>query len=206
MTTVLGPVRFSFVNIFQPKMINDSGDPKYSLTILIPKDDQELVQKVNAAIDKEKQRAVTETFNGQMPKKVKTTLHDGDGTRPNGEEFGPECKGHYVMTCTANAQYPPQVIAGIDKHDATSDEVKAGDYGYVSVNFKAYNRNGNKGIGSYLNNVWKTRNGDPLGSVKRSAQDDFKDLHLKASDFDAISIDPITGERITLPQDDSLPF
>lgn len=206
MSTVIGPVRFSFVNIFEPKAINNQGEPKYSITLLIPKNDSALVQKIQDAIEKAKQSGVTSVFGGNLPKVVKTTIHDGDGTRQNGEEFGPECKGHYVMTCTTGAQYPPQVIVGQDRHPAMQGEVKSGDYGYVSVNFAPYNKNGNKGVSSYLNNVFKTRDGEPLGAAKPSAQDDFKDLNLDASEFETIAVDPVTGEKLTLPPDDPIPF
>lgn len=206
MATVIGPVRFSFVNIFEPKAINGVGDPKYSITVLIPKDDTALVQKIQGAIEQAKQVGVHTKFNGTMPKNVKTTIHDGDGTRPNGEEFGPECKGHYVMTCTTGSQYPPQVIVGEDRHPGIPGEVKSGDYGYVSVNFAPYNTQGNKGVGSYLNNVFKTRDGDPLGSMKTSAKDDFKDLNIDSSEFKTVTVDPITGEKTILPEDDPIPF
>lgn len=203
---VIGPVRFSFVNIFEPKAINGVGEPKYSLTVLIPKSDQAQVQKIQAAIEEAKKDGVNTVFNGSLPKTVRTTVHDGDGTRPNGEEFGEECKGHFVMTCTTSAKYPPQVIVGEDRHPAMPGEVKSGDYGYVSVNFAAYNRSGNKGVGSYLNNVFKTRDGDPLGYARPSALDDFKDLRLDPSEFETVAIDPITGEKITLPPNDPIPF
>ena len=35
---VTGEVRFSFLNVFEPKSINGS-DPKYSVSLLIPKTD-----------------------------------------------------------------------------------------------------------------------------------------------------------------------
>ena len=33
---ITGKVRFSFVNIFEPKEDNNGGNPKYSVTLLIP--------------------------------------------------------------------------------------------------------------------------------------------------------------------------
>ena len=35
-------------------------------------------------------------------------LYDGDGTRPSGEPFGPECKGHWVIT--ASGKQKPQCV------------------------------------------------------------------------------------------------
>ena len=48
-----GRVRFSFVNIFTPKE-NQSGQLKYSLTLLIPKTDKKTLDKIAAAIEEAK--------------------------------------------------------------------------------------------------------------------------------------------------------
>ena len=45
-------------------------------------------------------------------------------------------------------------------------------YGRASINFYAYNANGNKGIACGLNNLQKIRDGEPLGG-KAKAEDDF---------------------------------
>ena len=50
-------------------------------------------------------------------------------------------------------------------------------YGRASINFYAFNSNGNKGIACGLNNLQKIRDGEPLGGKSR-AEDDF------ASDLD----------------------
>jgi hypothetical protein len=51
-------------------------------------------------------------------------------------------------------------------------EIYSGVYARVSVNFYAFNSNGNKGIACGLNNVQKLRDGQPLGGKSR-AEDDF---------------------------------
>ncbi len=45
-------------------------------------------------------------------------------------------------------------------------------YGRASINFYAFNSNGNKGIACGLNNLQKIRDGEPLGG-KASAASDF---------------------------------
>ena len=45
-------------------------------------------------------------------------------------------------------------------------------YGRASINFYAFNSNGNKGIACGLNNLQKIRDGEPLGGKSR-AEDDF---------------------------------
>ena len=182
MSTVIGPVRFSYCSIFEPRSIGTS-DPKYSITMLIPKSDTQLVANIRAAMDVAKQAGLSKKFNGQMPVHPALPIHDGDGQRPNGEDFGDECRGHYVMTATTNDKYPPQVVAGQDRHPVTDQsEVYSGCYGYVSVNFAAYNFNGKKGIGCYLNNVFKTKDGEPLGETRSNAKDDFANIQVDTDD------------------------
>ena len=48
----------------------------------------------------------------------------------------------------------------------------SGVYGRASINFYAFNSNGNKGIACGLNNLQKIRDGEPLGGKTR-AEDDF---------------------------------
>ena len=51
-------------------------------------------------------------------------------------------------------------------------EVYSGVYGRASINFYAFNSNGNRGIACGLNNLQKIRDGEPLGG-KASAESDF---------------------------------
>lgn len=51
-------------------------------------------------------------------------------------------------------------------------EVYSGVYGRASINFYAFNSNGNKGIACGLNNLQKMKDGEALGGKSR-AEDDF---------------------------------
>jgi len=63
----------------------------------------------------------------------------------------------------------------------TRSEVYSGVYGRASINFYAFNSNGNRGIACGLNNLQKIRDGEPLGS-RTSAEDDFADF-VEDDDF-----------------------
>lgn len=52
------------------------------------------------------------------------------------------------------------------------DEVYSGCYARVSLNFYAFNSNGNKGVACGLGNIQKIRDGEPLGG-RTNAADDF---------------------------------
>jgi hypothetical protein len=46
---ITGKVRFSYVNVWEPKSVNGS-DPKYSVSLIIPKSDTETLEKIKSAL------------------------------------------------------------------------------------------------------------------------------------------------------------
>ncbi|MBD5456336.1 MAG: DUF2815 family protein [Lachnospiraceae bacterium] len=167
MTT--GKVRASYVNIFQPRVPENGGDPKYSVTLLIPKTDTVTLNSIFAEIEKAKQEGV-QKFNGNIPPMCKIPIYDGDGYRPSGEAFGEECRGHMVMTASAKNQ--PVVVDLSMQNIINPADVYSGCYIRASINFFAYNSNGNKGIGCGLNAVQKIEDGEPL-TMRVSAEEAF---------------------------------
>ena len=63
-----------------------------------------------------------------------------------------------------------------------SSELYSGIIGRASINFYAFNSNGNRGIACGLNNIQKLSDGTPLGGHSR-AEDDFADLDDDDEDF-----------------------
>ncbi len=167
-TIVTGEVRLSYVNVFTPRPSQSGGDPKYSVTVLLPKAD--IVSK--QAIDAEIQRTLAEgaaVFGGQIPAAPAIPIYDGDGVRPNGEPFGEECRGHWVFT--ASSLNKPEVVDANVQPILSQSQVYSGCYGRVSVRFFAYNKAGRKGVGCGLGNVQKLRDGEPLGGGTTAKQD-----------------------------------
>ncbi len=180
---VTGKVRLSYCNLFKPRAVEAGQEEKYSCTILVPKSDKATIQKIKAAVEAAKQAGAT-TFGGKVPANVKTPIHDGDGEKPNGGEYGDECKGHYVIN--ASSKQKPGIVDVKCNEILDSTEVYSGCYGRVSINFYAFNRSGNKGIACGLNNVQKLADGDYLGGRSR-AEDDFAD----SSEYDNEDDDPL---------------
>ena len=58
-------------------------------------------------------------------------------------------------------------------------DIYSGMYARVTLNFFAFNSNGNKGIGCGLGNVLKTRDGEPLAGGATAAQD-FEGISIPA--------------------------
>ncbi len=166
-----GKVRFSYCNLVTPRAATADSAEKYSVTLLIKKSDKFTMDKIKAAIAEAKKNYLEKNSGKKLPKDLKTTIHDGDGERPNGGEFGPECAGCYVMTVSSNNQ---PVIVDADKKPLDPAEVYSGCYGRAIINVYVYDQRGNKGISAGLNGVMKLHDGEPLsgGVVTDDAWDD----------------------------------
>ncbi|MGV3139423.1 ssDNA-binding protein [Brevibacillus agri] len=172
---VTGKVRLSYVHLFTPFANQPGAEPKYSVTLLIPKSDIATKQRIDAAIQAAIQDGVSSRWNGVRPPQVHLPLHDGDGVRPSdGMPFSDECKGHWVMT--ASTKDKPEIVDLNLNPIINQSEVYSGMYGHVSIRFFAYNSNGKKGIGCGLGNVQKVEDGEPLGGGRASAAADFASL------------------------------
>ena len=174
MKVLTGEVRLSYANLTTSRAAQQGGEPKYSVTLLIPKSDAATKADIDAAIQAAANDALTKVWNGARPPMLKVPIYDGDGVRPSGVPFGDECKGHWVMT--ASTKNKPQVV-GIDNINCelSPADIYSGMYGRVTVRFFGYSNSGNKGIGCGLGNVLKTRDGEPL-SGQASAASDFAGL------------------------------
>lgn len=168
-------VRFSYVNLIQPRESQYGGEPKFSVTILLPKSDMATKARIDAAIEAAKQNGKAKSWGGVIPPMVATPIHDGDGVRPSdGMPFGEECKGHWVFSASTGLKYPPKIVDLNGNAVIDPTEVYSGMYGRIALNFAPYNQAGKKGIGCYIaTNVQKTRDGEPLGSSDPAATDDF---------------------------------
>ena len=161
--------RWSYVNAWEPKSIN-GGAPKYSVSLIIPKSDTKTIEKIQAAI-----QAAYEEGQGKLKGNgksvpalsvLKTPLRDGDAERPDDEAYA---DSYFV---NANSGTAPGIVDADRNPIIDRSEVYSGVYGRASINFYAFNSNGNKGIACGLNNLQKIREGEPLGGKTR-AEDDF---------------------------------
>ncbi|MCQ2439511.1 MAG: DUF2815 family protein [Oscillospiraceae bacterium] len=175
---VTGKVRFSFAHLFTPQEPIGGGEPKYSVTLLIPKSDTKTINVLRAAFKAAADNYRAKNGNASLPAQPKTTLKDGDGTRDSGEPFGPECKGCYVLTISSKQK--PVVVDAAKNDIIDPAEVYSGCYGRASLNCFAYSNSGNKGLSAGLLAVQKLADGEPFGTV--GSADDFDDLPDGADD------------------------
>ena len=163
---VTGIVRLSYANVWEAKSIN-GGAEKFSVSLIIPKSDTKTIDAINAAVD----AAIEEgkgKFGGKIPNKaaLKLPLRDGDIDRPDDEAYA-DC--YFV---NANSNTAPQIVDRQTNPVLDRSEVYSGVYARVSVNFYAFNSNGNRGVACGLGNIQKVRDGESLGG-RSNAADDF---------------------------------
>lgn len=161
--------RWSYVNAWEAKSIN-GGAAKFSVSLIIPKSDTKTIEKIKAAI-----QAAYEEGQGKLKGNgksvpalsvLKTPLRDGDAERPDDEAYA---DAYFI---NANSATAPGIVDADRNPILDRSEVYSGVYGRASINFYAFNSNGNKGIACGLNNLQKIRDGEPLGGKSR-AEDDF---------------------------------
>lgn len=171
MKVLTGECRLSYCNLTTPRAAQQGGEPKYSVTLLIPKTDVATKADIDAAIQAAANEALSKVWNGARPPQLSVPIWDGDGVRKSGVPFGDECKGHWVMT--ASTKNKPQVV-GIDNINCelAPSDIYSGMYARVTIRFFGYSNSGNKGIGCGLGNVMKTRDGEALAG-SASASVDF---------------------------------
>lgn len=162
---VTGKVRFSYANIWEPKSINGSEE-KYSVSLIIPKSDAKTIEEIQVAMEEAKQEGIAK-FGGKIPANLKLPLRDGDIDRSDDEAY----QGCYFIN--ANSKDKPQIVDKKVKPILDPNEVYSGCYGRASINFYAFNQNGNKGIACGLGNLQKLEDGEPLSGHSR-AVDDFE--------------------------------
>ena len=162
--------RWSYVTLWEPKSVR-GGAPKYGVCLIIPKTDTETIKSIKMAI-----QAAYEEGKGRLQgsaravpplKAIKIPLRDGDKVKPD----DPAYANSYFIN--AKSVTRPGIVDANCKPILSHSEVYSGVYGRASISFYVFNVDGNKGIACGLNNLQKLRDGEPLGGVRSSAEEDF---------------------------------
>lgn len=173
----LNNVRFAYAHVFQPhKFEGDDKEPRYSVTILIPKSNKAEVEKAQSAVQKAYSEAQLTRWGNRKPAKWFNPLQDGDEPNGDGEDRGEAF--HNCFFINAKSRVKPGVFtrnSATGSYDPILDteEFYSGCYGSVSVAFNGFENSGNKGISAFVNNILKLKDGEPLGSGASSPEEDF---------------------------------
>ena len=162
-TKVIVPCRVCYFHSWEPDSVN-GGDPKYSVSAIIPKSDTKTINAIKAAVEQAKKDSISK-WGGKIPTNLKLPLRDGDIDRPDDEAYA----NSYFFN--ANSRQAPQVVDSHVQPILDQSEVYSGCYGKISVTFYGYNSNGNRGIAAGLGNIQKLRDGESLGGRTTAAED-----------------------------------
>lgn len=162
MKIITGKIRMNYTNIFTKKSI-EGEEPRYSLSILIPKSDTKTISNINEAIFKSKEKGIN--IWKSIVDNIKSPLRDGDIEKIDNEAY----KNHYFLNATS--KYKPGIVNKNLEEITDSSEIYLGCYGKVSLNFYPYNKDDTYGVGCCINNVQKISDGERI-SIS-SAKDDF---------------------------------
>jgi len=172
---ITGLVRFSYLHVWEPKKIDENSEPKYSVSLIIPKSDTKTLGLIKKAIEAAKEAGKAK-FGGKIPANIKSPLRDGDEERPD----DPAYENAYFVT--ANAKTKPGLVDKNRQPIIDQEELYSGCYGHASITFFAFNTSGNKGVACGLNHLMKVKDGDSLGG-KSTAENDFADLEIEDEDL-----------------------
>jgi hypothetical protein len=174
---VITPVgRASFPNLMKPKLNEMSGKSEYSVDILFDKKTD--LTKLKELLEK----TIKEKWGTKVPKVLNNPIKDGDGTKKNGEPYGPEYHGCFFITVKNTRK--PGVVDSQNQDILTEEEIYGGCFIRASVNAFAYDRSGNRGVSLSLNNVQKVKDGEAFGAARVSAADEFDVIDDEADNPD----------------------
>lgn len=149
----------SYPHLFTPRSVNPGDDPKFSVSILIPKNDPQI-----ATINAEIAQAKANAFPSGFPATGKICLKDCAVQWPD----DPKIAGYYALQTNCAADRRPPVVDANLQPVMDPSLVYPGALAWVAVNFAAYNMPVNKGVGAYVNGVMLTGQEGPLGRLDNS--------------------------------------
>lgn len=169
---VTGPkTRFSYANVWEPRKFK--GDrAKYSICLIIPKEDGEPLSKVEKAIaEAYRQGQEKLTVNGKTAALSSLTLplRDGDMDKREDSVY------HHAYYINARSDIPPGIVDKNLNRITEKSGFYSGCYGRASIHFYAFNYDGKMGIACGLNNLQKLADGPALGNWS-TPEEDFGDI------------------------------
>ena len=153
--------------ILTPRPDSAEIDPrKYTGMVIIKKSDKETITKLKAAVD----ASIKGLWPDKAPGGLAMPIKDGDAKFAEDEKKFAHLKGSVYLNAKTTTK--PKVFDAQVQEIIDPTEVSSGDRAKVSLNFKAFDKAGNKGVGVYLNAVQILGKG-PAIIGGGNAKDDF---------------------------------
>lgn len=174
--------RVSFPHVFRPHAFNKDQEPKYSLTLLLPKNSpavQKWVEETKSICD----RLIKERWGDNPPKKIHYPFRDGD------EESYDGYAGNWFIAARNGkdkngVDHKPMVVRKL--RDGTTELLREEDfypgcYAIMSIVPFVFDQPMKKGVTFSLQNVLKTRDGSSFGATS-NPNDDFAEAPATSED------------------------
>lgn len=174
-TTVrLGPVRFSYAHVFEPRVDEAHGKTKYSVAVLIPKADREAIQLLNTMIVNACAVGASTKWGGVPVANCKSPILDGDLCADRAGY-----SGMVYLHCASKYKPSIQVLDdGVLREARDRNEFYSGCWGAVTIALFPYGGCEDAGVGCGLINAVKIGEDERLDGG-RNPMSDFADLEAK---------------------------
>lgn len=156
--------RVSYPHLFKPNAPKPTDKPKYSVTMLFPKDSD--LAPIKEAIRNAKIAAYGSKDN--WPEKLESPVNDGDDPK-YADKKG--YKGHWVIKASTNEDQRPGVVDETGKNPITEQsKLYPGCYARACVYATKWEYMKKEGIMFILDHVQKMRDGEAFGGKKPADQ------------------------------------
>ena len=109
-TRVIIPCRFSYLHCWEPDSVN-GGDPKYSVSAIIQKNDAKTVNAIRKAIERAKQESLSK-WGGKIPGGERMNpLRDGDEVHPDKPEFEADAAKNILRAVGVEGQCGMDIVS-----------------------------------------------------------------------------------------------
>ena len=159
------PVRFSYVQVWEPRAMEEGQEPKYSVQVIIPKSNTALIDQIKKAIDAAKQRGIAKgLYNKAVTENVafRTPLRDGDQEAAETDDGTRDyLKGTVFFNASSAQDRQPAIVDRFCKPIMRRDDFYSGCYGVADINFYPF-KFGKGGVAAGLNSIMKRDDGERL--------------------------------------------
>lgn len=160
-------------NLIVPRPVDAEIDAgKYTVMVLFNKSEQDFIKQCREAIN----QATKILWPEKAPGGMSSPLKDGDAKFAEDEAKNWYLKGKYYLNGKTTTK--PKVFDAQLNEIVDPAEIVSGDRAKVSLNFKAFDKAGNRGVGVYLNGVQVLGRG-PVVIGGSNAKDDFKPVLIE---------------------------
>lgn len=174
--------RLAYPNIWKPgTQRNDDGSStsKYSVSLVFPRGAD--LGELNKAIDLAAEAKFGKNFRKEFPKLRRPILQTSDYPKMG---YDADAFPQFIRTSADPEFGAPGVVDHQPMQLNAQDhghEVYAGRWALLTLNVRAYDRAGNKGVGLYLNNVQLLEHGDKLSGGRAAAVSEFEPVAISDS-------------------------